>query len=194
MSDVISEMGEIVRRDLERERLRVVYGKIDDLGVTRTHRDVLRYVVRFMIRLGCTECYRKHQEIADAVDCCVKTVQRALAEARAKGFFRWRQRSIAWAKGGRRLVSNMYRVVREVWESDCSDKMSEKRLHLLKTKETKAFELKTTESLSAPSVISPALARVMATKKALPSSFRPVGDLWAATNARFDERMRERVG
>lgn len=143
-----------ISRNLVRARLRRKLIEVDDLDwLTRTEKECLRCLIRFMIRIGSFEAFRKHEEIAASVRCSAKTAQRAFSKCVKHGFMGWRQRTCAWARGGRRLLSNLYALADPVAVAKSAvnwvDKMSEQRLRLfrlrLKTDKKEALRVESAE-------------------------------------------------
>ena len=80
--------------------------RADDL--TRARRDVLLCLPKFRGRGGLI--FPSHEAIAARAKCCVKTVQRTLADARERGQIRWVERRKRVGAGTER-TSNLYVLI-----------------------------------------------------------------------------------
>jgi hypothetical protein len=77
-------------------------------NLTRAYRDVLLTLRTFRGHGG--HCWPSHATLADRAECCVRTVQRALAQAQHLGLVDWVERRVR--AGWRWLrTSNLYRFV-----------------------------------------------------------------------------------
>lgn len=133
----MSAAAEAACRDGVRARLRRVLSSVDDIDwLTLKEKIALGWLIRQMIRFGSFEAYLKHEQIAKGAKCSTKTVQRMFAKCVAHGFLGWRQRTVAWARGGRRLLSNLYALADPVAVAAATvnwvDKMSGQRLRLFR--------------------------------------------------------------
>lgn len=68
------------------------------------------YLILSLIKRFGGETYVKQGNVAARLGLARETVCRVIKRLKARGLLKARQRSVAWHKGGRRLISSLYRL------------------------------------------------------------------------------------